>query len=106
MDFLPKTEKELEKCLIFTFLKFNLVKYFLSAVKINFYLKNLKNFCWKKVINCKRNYKIHETFYREDVDKINMFKTSIKGELTVVISEKNIKDKPFKEDEIKKAKLF
>ena len=27
------------------------------------------------------------------VDKINMFKTSIKGELTVVISEKNTKDK-------------
>ena len=35
----------------------------------------------------------YESFYREDVDKINMFKTSVKGELTVVISEKNTKDK-------------
>ena len=31
-----------------------------------------------------------------------MFKTPLKGELTVVISEKNIKDKPFKEDDVKK----
>ena len=36
-----------------------------------------------------------------------MFKTPLKGELTVVISEKNIKDKPFKEDDVKKkAKLY
>ena len=36
-----------------------------------------------------------------------MFKTSIKGELTVVISEKKIKDKFFDEKKvIKKAKLY
>ena len=51
--------------------------------------------------------KIHESFYREDIDKINMFKTSINGELTVVISEKNIKDKFFDENKIiKKAKIY
>ena len=37
--------------------------------------------------------KIHETFYRENIDHIKLFKTPIRGELTVVISEKNIKDK-------------
>ena len=46
--------------------------------------------------------KIHETFYREDVDKINMFKTQIKGELTVVISEKDIKNKFIDEESLKK----
>jgi 16S rRNA (cytidine1402-2'-O)-methyltransferase len=36
-----------------------------------------------------------------------MFKTGIKGELTLVISEKNIKDKIFDEADIrKKAKLY
>ena len=51
--------------------------------------------------------KLHENFYREDIDKINMFKTSLKGELTVVISEKKIKDKFFNEENIiKKAKLY
>ena len=51
--------------------------------------------------------KLHESFFREDIDKINMFKTPIKGELTIVISEKNIKDKTFDEDKIiRKANLY
>ena len=33
--------------------------------------------------------KIHETFYRNNIDDIEMFKTPIKGELTIMISEKN-----------------
>ena len=50
---------------------------------------------------------MHESFYREDVDKINMFKTPIKGELTIVISEKKTKDKIFDEKNItKKAKVY
>ena len=35
--------------------------------------------------------KIHETFYRDEVDKIEFLKKPIKGELTVIISEKNKK---------------
>ena len=35
--------------------------------------------------------KIHEFFYREDVKNISIFKKPLKGELTVVISEKNLK---------------
>ena len=51
--------------------------------------------------------KIHETFYRGNIDTIKMFKTKIKGELTVVLSEKNIKNKIFDESEIKKkAKIY
>ena len=51
--------------------------------------------------------KIHETFFIEDIDQINMFKIPIKGELTVVISEKNIKNKVLNENKIiKKAKLY
>ena len=51
--------------------------------------------------------KIHETFYREDVDKIEMFKSSLKGELTVVISRKSNKTKIFDEKRIiKKAKKY
>ena len=30
--------------------------------------------------------KIHETFYREKISSIKLFKTALKGELTVVIS--------------------
>ena len=37
--------------------------------------------------------KIHETFYRESIDKIKLFLSPSKGELTVVISEKYNKQK-------------
>ena len=56
--------------------------------KINFYLKYFKNFySGRKLLIAKEVTKIHETFHREDVDKIKMFKSHIKGELTIVISE-------------------
>ena len=106
--FLPKTEKELEKILL-SLCQFSFSQvFFIPAIKINFYLKKFKKFfSGRKLLIAKELTKLHESFYREDVDKINMFKTSVKGELTVVISEKNIKDKFFDEEKIiKKAKLY
>ena len=44
--------------------------------------------------------KIHEEFIRADVDKIRLFKNSLKGELTIVISENNIKTKNFDKKKI------
>jgi len=106
--FLPKTEKELEKILSsLCQLSFSQV-FFIPAIKINFYLKKFKKFFpGRKLLIARELTKLHESLYREDIDKINMFKTSIKGELTVVISEKNIKDKFFDENKIiKKAKIY
>ena len=106
--FLPKKEQELEKILLpLCQLSFCQV-FFIPAIKINFYLKIFKKyFSGRKLLIARELTKLHESFYREDVDKINMFKTSIKGELTVVISEKKIKDKFFNEKEIiEKARLY
>ena len=106
--FLPKTEKELEKTLSsLRELTFSQV-FFIPSIKINFYLKKFKKFfSGRQLLIAKELTKLHESFYREDIDKINMFKTPLKGELTVVISEKNIKDKFFDENKIiKKAKLY
>ena len=106
--FLPKTEKELEKILSsLSQFSFSQV-FFIPAIKINFYLKKFKQFfSGRKLLIAKEITKIHESFYREDVDRINMFKSPIRGELTVVISEKNIKDKFFDEKKIiKKAELY
>ncbi len=106
--FLPKTEKELEKILSsLRELTFSQV-FFIPSIKINFYLKKFKKFfSGRQLLIAKELTKLHESFYREDIDKINMFKTPLKGELTVVISEKNIKDKFFDENKIvKKAKLY
>ena len=106
--FLPKTEKEIEKTLS-TLSQYSFSQiFFIPAIKINFYLKKFKQFfTGRKLLIAKELTKLHESFYREDIDKIDMFKTPIKGELTVVISEKKIKDKFFDEKKvIKKAKLY
>ena len=82
--------------------------FFIPAIKINFYLKKFKKFfSGRKILIAKEITKLHESFYRNDIDKIDMFKTAVKGELTVVISEKNIKDKPIDDSKIiKKAELY
>ena len=106
--FLPKTENELEKVLknlseqVFSHV------FFIPGNKINFYLKNFKKyFPGRKLLIAKEITKLHEAFLRENIDEINMFKTPVKGELTVVLSEKNIKDKFFDEKKItKKAKIY
>tara|TARA_B100000963_G_scaffold280552_1_gene248996 strand:+ start:592 stop:1434 length:843 start_codon:yes stop_codon:yes gene_type:complete len=106
--FLPKTEKELEKVLSsLCMLSFSQV-FFIPAIKINFYLKKIKKFfSGRQILIAKELTKLHESFHRGNIDTINMFKTTLKGELTVVISEKNIKDKFFDENKIvKKAKLY
>ena len=106
--FLPKTEEKLDKVLSsLCNLSFSQV-FFVPSIKINFYIKRFKKFySGRKILIAKELTKIHETFYRGEIDQINAFKTPIKGELTIVISEKNIKDKSFDESKIiKKAKLY
>ena len=106
--FLPKTENELDKSL--TFLSeytFSLV-FFISAIKINFYLKKFKDyFSGRKIMIAREMTKIHETFYRNNIDDIEMFKTPIKGELTIMISEKNDSKRIIdKEKIVNKAKKY
>ena len=63
--------------------------FFVQSLKINFYLKNFKKFfSGRKILIAREISKIHETFYREEIESIKLFKSPIKGELTIVISEK------------------
>jgi 16S rRNA (cytidine1402-2'-O)-methyltransferase len=43
---------------------------------------------------------MYEAFIREQVDELGTFQGASKGELTIVISENNIKDKKFNEEKI------
>ncbi len=90
--FLPKTEKELNKKLKeLTNYDFSII-FFLPGVKINFYLKSFKKyFTERKILIAREMTKIHETFYRENLEDVELFKTPLKGELTVIISKKKIK---------------
>ncbi len=99
--FLPKTEKELEKILLsLSNYPFTLV-FFITSKKLNFYIKSLKKFfSGRKIMIAKEITKIYESFIRKSVDELDIFKDPLKGELTVVISEKNKKDKTYDEEKI------
>ncbi len=99
--FLPKTEREINKVL--TPLSDNEYTqiFFIPSKKINFYLKIFKNFfSGRKILIAKEMTKLHEAFIHADVDSVEIFKNTIKGELTIVISEKDKKIKKFDEKKI------
>ena len=97
--FLPKKEKELNNEL--SNLKdssFSII-FFIPWVKINYYLNFFKKyFSSREILIAREITKIHETFYRDNVDSIQLFNSPLKGELTVVISKKNNKTKTLVND--------
>ena len=106
--FLPKTINELEKVLD-TLSSNNFTQvFFIPSKKINFYLNNFKKyFSGRKIIIAREITKIHEVFYRENIDKIKMMNSSFKGELTVIISNQDSNIKKFNEEKIvNKAKKY
>ncbi len=106
--FLPKKEKELEK--ILEFLSNNVFSqiFFVPGIKINFYIKKFKKFfSGRKLLIAREITKMHEHFYRAKIDDIELFKNSLKGELTLVVSEKIVKKKEInKEKIVNKAKKY
>ena len=88
--FLPKTENELEKVLATLSQNLFALIFFIPSLKINFYLKKFKKyFSGRKLLIAKEITKIHECFFREEIDNIKMFKNPVKGELTLIVSQKD-----------------
>ena len=88
--FLTKKENELDKVLNnLCNLDYSIV-FFIPASKINFYISKFKNFFFdRKILVAKEMTKIHEDFIRGKVASIKTLPENLKGEFTVVISEKN-----------------
>ena len=106
--FLPKTINELEKVLE-TLSSNNFTQvFFIPSKKINFYLNSFKKyFSGRKIIIAREITKIHEEFYREDIDKLKVKDSYFKGELTVIISNQNVIIKEINKDKIvDKAKKY
>ena len=105
--FLPKTENELKKILNnLSQNEYSLI-FFIPSKKINFYLKNFKKFfSGRKILIAKEITKVHETFIRQDIDNLNLVKTDMKGELTVVISERKNKIRYDEEKIVNKIKKY
>ena len=106
--FLPKKENEVKKILnTLSQSQFSQI-FFIPAIKLNFYLKIFKKyFSGRKILIAKELTKIHETFFRSNIDEVELFSNKVKGELTIIISEKNIEKKVLnKEKIVNKAKKY
>tara|TARA_B100000686_G_scaffold352101_1_gene452887 strand:- start:4465 stop:5313 length:849 start_codon:yes stop_codon:yes gene_type:complete len=96
--FLPKTENELEKILTaLSNIDYSII-FFIPSKKNKFYISRFKHhFFDRKILIAKEMTKIHEQYFRGAVSSLNLLEKTLKGELTVVLSEKikgkNIKKK-------------
>jgi len=96
--FLTKKEKELENVLKSLYNIDYSIVFFIPASKINFYISQFKKyFLDRKIVIAKEMTKIHEQFIRDKVGTIMSLSDKLKGELTVVLSEK-IKEKNVKKE--------
>jgi 16S rRNA (cytidine1402-2'-O)-methyltransferase len=69
----------------------NSLVFFISPKKINKIIPEIKkNFTGRKIVFCREITKMYEEFIRKNVDELEFFEKELKGELTVVISEKKI----------------
>ena len=96
--FLTKKENELANILKSLCNIDHSIVFFIPASKINFYISQFKKyFIGRKVVIAKEMTKIHEEFIRGSVESIKNLPESLKGELTVVLSEKS-KEKNIKNE--------
>tara|TARA_Y100000590_G_C15658296_1_gene991547 strand:+ start:405 stop:1268 length:864 start_codon:yes stop_codon:yes gene_type:complete len=88
--FLPKKNKTIiEDLSILSELNCSIV-FFISPKKINKIINTLKKFfSGRKILICREMSKFYEEYLRTNVDDIQMYEKEPKGELTIVISEKN-----------------
>ena len=96
--FLPKKKNELNNTLKgLHHLDYTIV-FFIPSSKINFYISQFKKyFLDRKIIIAREMTKIHEESIRDKVETIKSLPENLKGELTVVVSEK-IKEKNIKKE--------
>ena len=92
--FLTKKENELDRILSNLHnLNYSII-FFVSASKINFFLRKFKkHFFDRKILIAKEMTKIHEHLIRGKVESIKFFPENFKGELTVILSNKIRKKK-------------
>ena len=65
--------------------------FFVSPKKINKIIPEIKrNFVGRKILLCREITKFYEDYIRKNVDDLDLFEKELKGEITIVISEKLI----------------
>ena len=88
--FPEKTKELLEDLEILNNLNSSII-FFVSPKKINKFIPLIKkNFAGRSILICREMSKFYEEYIRSEIDDLKLFKDNLKGELTIVISEKNI----------------
>tara|TARA_B100000902_G_scaffold14910_1_gene18001 strand:- start:1283 stop:2146 length:864 start_codon:yes stop_codon:yes gene_type:complete len=87
--FFPEKLKRIEEDLkILSRLDCSII-FFISPKKINNIIDSLKkNFNGRRIVICREMSKFYEEFIRMDIDELKKFDKELKGEITIVISEK------------------
>ena len=87
--FFPEKNNEILKTLETTKKIDCSIIFFISAKKINKIIPYIKKeFLGRKILICREISKLFEEFIRSDINELKLFEKSLKGELTIVISEK------------------
>ena len=82
------------------------IVFFVSPKKINKIIQILKkNFSGRKILICREMSKFYEEFIRTDIDSLKTFNKELKGELTIVVSEKENKKSSQKLEESDKRNI-
>ena len=87
--FLAKKENEINNALNnLSNLNYSVV-FFVPASKINFYISKFREYFFdRKIVIAKEMTKMHEEFIRGEIKSIKDLSENLKGELTVILSEK------------------
>ena len=94
--FLTKKKNELNNILKSLYNLDYPIVFFIPSSKINFYISQFKKYFFdRKIVIAREMTKIHEQFIRDNIISIDKYFDNIKGELTIVLSEK-IKEKKIK----------
>ena len=87
--FFPEKQKEIENDFKDLSKIDSSIVFFVSPKKINKIIPFIKkNFTNRKIVICREISKIYEEYIRKDVEQLEKFNNQVKGELTIVISEK------------------
>ena len=86
------------------------IVFFISAKKINRVIEPIKEFFSnREIVICKEISKFYEEYHRSNINQLNYFEKTLKGEITLVISQKKVNknaSKNLSESDKKKIQQF
>ena len=104
--FLPDKISSINKDFLFLSNMDCSIVFFISSKKIYKIIELIKKYFEKRdIVICKELTKYYEEYFRCNVSELNSFENNIKGEITIVISEKKNKTKNISLDESDKSKI-